>query len=73
MCHSLANLKDHHFKLEGIASRVQGTSLFPRADLLPFGEGICLQEDDVTECALDERRATRCDKLQRLSSPSGWR
>jgi hypothetical protein len=49
MCHSLANLEHHHFKFA--AHRQPGTVHvhFMGADSLSFGEGVRLEEGDVTE------------------------
>ena len=49
MCHSLANIEHHHFKFVG--HRQPGTVHvhFFGADVLSFGEGISLQDCDVTE------------------------
>ena len=54
MCHSLANLEHHHFKFP--VHRQPGTVHvhFLGADGLSFGEGIRLQDGDVTEVEFEE-------------------
>jgi hypothetical protein len=54
MCHSLANLEHHHFKFA--AHRQPGIVHihFMGADCLSFGEGIRLQDGDITEIQFAE-------------------
>jgi len=54
MCHSLANLEHHHFKIA--AHRQPGTVHihFLGADCLSFGEGIRLEAGDVTEIQFEK-------------------
>lgn len=49
MCHSLANLEHHHFKFAGHRQPGMLHVHFMGADGLSFGEGIRLQDGDVTE------------------------
>ncbi len=49
MCHSLANLEHHHFKFAGHRQPGMLHVHFLGADALSYGEGLRLQEDDVTE------------------------
>ncbi len=53
MCHSLANIEHHHFKF---AAHRQPGNLhvhFLGADALSFGDGVALQNGDITEVAFE--------------------
>lgn len=49
MCHSLANLEHHHFKFAGHRQPGMVHVHFMGADCLSFGEGIHLEDGDVSE------------------------
>ncbi len=54
MCHSLANLEHHHFKFETHRQPGMLHVHFMGADTLSFGEGIRLQQGDMTEVEFED-------------------
>jgi hypothetical protein len=53
MCHSLANMEHHHFKFAGHRQPGSVHVHFFGADALSFGQGIVLQDGDMTEVRFD--------------------
>lgn len=53
MAHSLENLEHHHFKFAGHRQAGMVHVHFLGADALSFGQGVRLQQGDVTEVAFD--------------------
>lgn len=84
MCHSLANLEHHHFKFAGHRQPGMLHVHFLGADALSFGEGVRLQEGDVTEVAFEgfgrplrnvirrERAITAPVQVRAMSQEDEW-
>jgi hypothetical protein len=69
MCHSLANLEQHHFKFEFHRRPGDLHIHFFGADAFSFGDGVRLQEGDVMQVRFEGFGRTLRNPLSRVPAP----